>query len=167
MKAAAIGCIFDKNYSQVLLLKRRDFPLWVPPGGGIESNETPEQAVLREVFEETGLKVRVQRYVGTWLPTNRLSSPSHIFECQPLGDLSKINYSDESVAIRFFAIDRLPKPFFFLHQEWIDAALCQLPQPLLVKMTQVTYKSALRLLCRFPLTFCRYLLSRFGLPMNS
>ena len=32
---------------------------WTQPGGHIEGNETPEEAVLREVYEETGLRVRL------------------------------------------------------------------------------------------------------------
>lgn len=45
--------MFD-NHQKLLLVKRRDVPVWVFPGGGIEKGETPERAVVREVFEESG-----------------------------------------------------------------------------------------------------------------
>ena len=46
-------------HGAILLIKWRD-PLdghvfWEPPGGGIEEGETPRQAAVRELFEETGL----------------------------------------------------------------------------------------------------------------
>lgn len=50
--------IFDNE--QVLLLKRNRPPhigLWSPPGGKFEHGESPEQACIREVFEETGLSI--------------------------------------------------------------------------------------------------------------
>jgi len=46
----------------VLLIKRGHAPLkghWSLPGGGVETGETLEQAVAREVLEETGLTVEV------------------------------------------------------------------------------------------------------------
>lgn len=42
-----------------LLLKHPKLQKWVPPGGKIEPNEMPEDAALRECFEETGLQVKL------------------------------------------------------------------------------------------------------------
>jgi 8-oxo-dGTP pyrophosphatase MutT (NUDIX family) len=41
---------------KTLLLKHKKLGLWLPPGGHIEPGETTDQAVLREVLEETGLE---------------------------------------------------------------------------------------------------------------
>jgi len=37
---------------------------WAPPGGGIETGETYEEAVIREVKEETNMKVLSQKFIG-------------------------------------------------------------------------------------------------------
>ena len=44
---------------KILLVFHNDFDKWVQPGGHIEKNETPEDTVLREVWEETGVKIRL------------------------------------------------------------------------------------------------------------
>ena len=41
---------------KTLLLKHKKLGMWLPPGGHIDEGETPDEAVLREVFEETGLE---------------------------------------------------------------------------------------------------------------
>ena len=43
----------------LLLVKHKKNKRWTQPGGHMEYNETPEEAALREVFEETGLRVRL------------------------------------------------------------------------------------------------------------
>jgi 8-oxo-dGTP pyrophosphatase MutT (NUDIX family) len=59
---------------RVLLHWHRKLRMWMPPGGHIEANEDPSEAIVREALEETGIKVEV------W-PTGRtfkFSYPSQI-----------------------------------------------------------------------------------------
>ena len=53
----ASGFLVSKE--KVLLVKHRKLGLWLPVGGHIESDETPEEALRREAMEEAGLKIEV------------------------------------------------------------------------------------------------------------
>ncbi len=44
---------------KVLLHRHRKLGMWLPPGGHIERDELPDEAAVREVFEETGLRVEL------------------------------------------------------------------------------------------------------------
>ncbi len=44
---------------EVLFLKHRKYGIWLQPGGHIEEGETPDEAAIREVREETGLEVEI------------------------------------------------------------------------------------------------------------
>jgi len=44
---------------RVLLVAHRKLRKWLPPGGHIEERETPEDALIREISEETGIKVTI------------------------------------------------------------------------------------------------------------
>lgn len=64
---SAGGLLIHKE--KVLLIQRGTEPnkdLWTLPGGYVEIDETPDQAVVREIAEETGLKTRSQGLIGLW-----------------------------------------------------------------------------------------------------
>lgn len=51
------GYIIHKG--KVLLIHHKKLGIWLPVGGHIEKDETPDEAVAREVLEETGLRIRL------------------------------------------------------------------------------------------------------------
>lgn len=55
----ASAFIINPYNKKILLVKHKKNKKWTQPGGHIEENETPEEAALREVYEETGLHVRL------------------------------------------------------------------------------------------------------------
>ena len=61
-RKGAFVIISDSN--KIMLIKRRDFPVWDLPGGRIEKGETEEQAAIRETEEETGYSIEIQYKIG-------------------------------------------------------------------------------------------------------
>src|SRR5438105_15287259 len=51
--------VFVVHEGRVLLHYHRKLGKWLPPGGHIEDNEVPDDAALREVLEETGIRARL------------------------------------------------------------------------------------------------------------
>src|SRR5664279_6195942 len=43
----------------ILLVNHRKHRVWIYPGGHVEPDETPDEACLREIFEETGVHCRI------------------------------------------------------------------------------------------------------------
>ena len=57
--------VFDGD-GRMLLVRQRDSGAWSTPGGMIEPDERPADAVVREVWEETGLRVEPARVAGVY-----------------------------------------------------------------------------------------------------
>lgn len=63
-----VGAVIINEAHELLVIQRGQAPAlgrWTLPGGRMEPGETAEHAVVREVFEETGLVVTVAREVGS------------------------------------------------------------------------------------------------------
>ncbi|HEX4820112.1 MAG TPA: NUDIX domain-containing protein [Acidimicrobiales bacterium] len=58
---ACAAVIRDESILMVEQLNEAGRVVWTLPGGGVESGETPEAAVIRELAEETGLRGEVRR----------------------------------------------------------------------------------------------------------
>ncbi len=70
-----VGCsaiIFDQQREKVLLTRREDNNQWCLPGGGMEPGESASEACIREVEEETGLQVTINRLIGVYTTPHEL-----------------------------------------------------------------------------------------------
>ncbi len=157
------GIIFSSDRSSVLLIRRRDVPVWVLPGGGIDSGETSEDAVVREILEETGFTVKAERLVGDYIPINRLSKRTHLFECSVLSGEPIL--SSETSGIRFFPLSKLP-PLPPPYPDWIRDAELHLP-PVQKEITSASYQALIKNFILHPILVIRFILARLGLTINS
>ncbi len=111
--ALRLGCsaaIFDSE-GRVLLTRRADNGQWCLPSGGMEPGESVEEACAREVFEETGLHVRLTRLVGVYSNPHQLviyrdGTKVQIvalhFEAEVTG--GELSLSDETTAFGYFTM---------------------------------------------------------------
>jgi 8-oxo-dGTP pyrophosphatase MutT (NUDIX family) len=157
------GAVFSPDRSSVLLIQRRDVPVWVLPGGGIDPGETPEEAVLREILEETGFTVKAERLVGHYIPINRLAKPTDLFECSIVKGQASL--SSETRGIAFFPVKALPKLLPPPYPEWISDAR-QIAPAVCKKLECVNYKTLTISALKHPILVLRFLLARIGLRIN-
>jgi 8-oxo-dGTP diphosphatase len=118
-RLGAFATVLDE-YGKVLLGLRWDGDFWGQPGGGVEPDETPWDAVVRELREETGISAYVERLMGVYC------WPGHCeaifsFLCVALG--GSLQASDETRAVRFFAPDALPVNLLQEHRQRLLDAL--------------------------------------------
>ena len=109
-----LGCsavLFSDDRKKVLLTRRTDNGQWCLPGGMIDPGESVTEGCEREVFEETGLRVRVVRLTGVYSNPNRLTiypdgNKAFVivlnFEVEQVG--GELGLSDETTDAQFFPI---------------------------------------------------------------
>jgi 8-oxo-dGTP pyrophosphatase MutT (NUDIX family) len=104
----------DRGY--VLLGQRSDVMLWAPPSGVVQLGETPARTLVREVLEETGLHVVVERLIGlytgrdfewTYPNGDQAQIVSAFFACRVVGGMLQPDHA-EFVSLDYYPPDRLP-----------------------------------------------------------
>ena len=115
--------------NKVLLVKRKYDPKkgqWCLPGGFIELNETPENACLRELKEETGLSGKIDKLIDA-LHSSSLLYNSVIVIGYLIKDVKgNIVAGDDAEEVVFCDIKKLPQLAFNSHKSIIDKILSRL-----------------------------------------
>jgi 8-oxo-dGTP diphosphatase len=114
-KLGAFVTLFDGD-GQVLLVRRRDYPVWNLPGGAVERGETPWGAAVRETREETGLEIEVERLAGVYSKPSRGEIVLNFEGCVVGGHLAP---TEEGVESRYFPVNALPETTLPKHVERI------------------------------------------------
>lgn len=94
------------NNQQILLVKRKDVPLWDLPGGRIDPGETAEAAAVREVLEETGYSATLSAKIGVY-QRPKFQDEQHVFFASITGGQAIVN-GTETARLKWFSPQRLP-----------------------------------------------------------
>jgi 8-oxo-dGTP pyrophosphatase MutT (NUDIX family) len=113
----AAGAVIPDAAGRILLQAKTHEPGWFLPGGAIEPGEHPEEALVREVAEETGLIVCPRKLVlmiggkdyrycypnGDWV---EILGP--LYECEVIGETGE-PLDEETSHLQYFARENLPQ----------------------------------------------------------
>ncbi len=132
--AVRVGCsavIFDDKREKILLTQRTDNGRWCLPGGQLEAGESAAEACEREVWEETGLKVRAKKLLGVY------SNPDQLviypdgnkaffvvlnFEVEVLA--GELGLSNETTAFGYYSLQEMESmPMHGEHKSRIEDAI--------------------------------------------
>lgn len=105
------GVVFRDD--KILLVRERSDGCWTLPGGWADVNDSPSEAVEREILEESGFETKSRRLLALYDRAKHPHQPPFAFhvykifiECELLGGSPVM--SDETSAVDFFAQDALP-----------------------------------------------------------
>lgn len=117
--SVGIGVIIQNKNNQILIGKRKGShaPYYSIPGGHIENGETFEEAAIREVFEETGLKIKNPKVIAvtnnlrTYANENKHYISINLFTNEFEGNL-ELKEPEKCEAWNWYQISEIPNPQF-------------------------------------------------------
>ena len=113
----AVAALVRDGEGRILLQRRADDGRWNLPAGAVDPGESPDQAVVRGVREETGLEVRPVRVAGAFGGPgafrhrygngDQVEFTAVVFECAVVGGLVQ-SVDDETAALGRFRLEDRP-----------------------------------------------------------
>lgn len=108
MKVSAFAAIFNQQKQMLCVKRNYGSRTWTTPGGGVESGESPIQAVEREVYEETGYSIETGHLIGVY-SAPFMDDYVFLFTAKVVGK-EKWQPNSEIAEIGFFGVEELPQP---------------------------------------------------------
>jgi len=125
----AVDAIIEDNQGNIILIKRRYPPYkdyYALPGGAVEKGETPKQAVIREIKEETNLDVEIESKLGVYDKPGRDPRGdvhSTAYKCRIVGNEDQIKSGDDSKDVIVISLKELKNiKLAFDHKEMLKDA---------------------------------------------
>lgn len=115
---------------ELLIIKRGIEPgrgHWALPSGFVEEKEKPEQTVIRELHEETGIHGRIQRLIGVYTEPTRLYGNVLLVAYEVIPVSGRLRPGSDTTAARYVPTDHLPVIPFAGHQAIVRDGLALSP----------------------------------------
>ena len=102
--SVSVAGIVIRGDRRILTIQRQDNARWEPPGGVLELDETIEAGLCREIREETGVDVTVERLTGVYknLPRGIVAL---VFRCRPRN--GSVSSTDEARSVRWLTVEEI------------------------------------------------------------
>jgi ADP-ribose pyrophosphatase YjhB (NUDIX family) len=118
----AVACLVLNDAQELLLVKRKFEPAagcWALSSGYMEIDQSPEENALAELYEETGLKGRIIRFVNWYFGFSPIYYRvlSLCFRIEITG--GNLQAGDDAEEARFFTLESLPPVAFAAHRSFI------------------------------------------------
>lgn len=128
---AVAAAIFNEK-AEILLQRRKDVNQWCIISGHVEFGETIEQALLREIEEETNSKADLIRFIGVYsspasqtytYPDRTVQYVTSYFEARLTTDIQEGFSNNETQELKFFSTDQLPENLATINPYWLSDAM--------------------------------------------
>jgi len=121
-----VAVVARDDEGKILLIKRKIEPRkgeWALPSGFMELEESPIEAALRELAEETGLKGKSKKLIGVYPNNSEIHGylVTIIYEVEIMG--GKLRAGDDAEEAEFFAVNQIPLLAFQSHREALGEVL--------------------------------------------
>jgi len=113
----SVAAVIHDQEGKLLLQEKSSGEAWSLPAGGIELGESPQEAIVREVMEETGYAVRIHSILGvfggrsfryTYPSGDHVEYVAILFQCKIIGG-SGVPTDSETKSIRYFNRHDMPE----------------------------------------------------------
>ena len=113
----SVGAVIHDREGRLLLQEKSSGEAWSLPAGGIELGESPQEAIIREVMEETGYVVCVHSILGvfggveyryTYPSGDQVEYVAILFQCKIIGG-SGIPTDSETKSTQYFGRHEMPE----------------------------------------------------------